>query len=104
MKTTRQIQQEGREMTIQHIVSRILFVVVASITASCSWIPTYIPDSGVEIELEPTSYGRVASANFWSDDKDVVLRGEIVPRPVTRSPLFGHVHAFINQPERIARD
>ncbi len=63
-------------MTIQHIVSRILFVVVASITASCSWIPTYIPDSG----------------------------GEIVPRPATKSPLFGHVHAVINQPDRITSD
>ena len=91
-------------MTIQKIVSRIFFLVVASITASCSWIPTYIPDSGVEIEVEPTSNGRVASASFWSDDEDVVLRGEIVPRPVTNSPLSGHVHAVINQPDRMTSD
>ena len=104
VKTTGQIQQEGREMTIQPFMSRMFFLIVASVTASCSWIPTYIPDSGVEIELEPTPNGRVASASFWSDDEYVVLRGEIVPRPVPKSPLSGHVPAVTNQPDWITSD
>ncbi len=27
-----------------------------------------------------------------------MLRGEIVPKPVTKSPLFGHVHALVVEP------
>ena len=84
-------------MTIQRLMSGVFFLIVGSITASCSWIPTCIPDSGVEIELKPTSYGHVAAASFWSDSEDVVLRGEIVPKPVTKSPLSGHVHAVVNE-------
>ena len=48
-------------------MSGILPPKVASITASCSPIATYIPDSGVEIELKPTSYGHVASAKVIED-------------------------------------
>lgn len=76
----------------------IVFLIVASTTTACSWIPTYISDPGVEIEISPTTFGHVASANFWTADQGVVLRGEIIPRPATKSPLFGHVHAVVNEP------
>lgn len=82
-------------MTIHRFIAATFLLVALSGAASCSWIPTYITAPEVEIELVSTTYGRVASASFWSDAQDIVLRGEIVPRPVTKSPLSGHVHAVI---------
>lgn len=82
-------------MTFQKGLKSCLLVLGGGLITSCAWIPAYISEPSVEIERVPTGSGRVASANFWQDGQRVILRGEIIPRPISKSPPGGHVHAAI---------
>ena len=77
----------------------ITVVAFVSIATSCAWIPKYVSEPGVSIELVPASTGRIASAHFWEDSKGYTLRGEVVPIPVTKGPLFGHVDIAVTNSE-----
>lgn len=82
-------------MTIHKALKSYLLVLGGGLITSCAWIPSYISEPGVEIERTPTRSGRVTSAHFWQDGRRVTLRGEIIPQPISTSPLGGHVHAAI---------
>lgn len=84
---------------ITEIKQTIVVLAVVLITTSCTWIPKYVSDPGVSIELVPASTGRVVSAQFWEDSKGFVLSGAVVPILITKGPLFGHVEIAITNPE-----
>tara|TARA_R110002049_G_scaffold22388_8_gene80206 strand:+ start:5097 stop:5510 length:414 start_codon:yes stop_codon:yes gene_type:complete len=86
---------------LKRLVTVSAFVLIA---ASCAWIPKYVSEPGVSIELVPASTGRIASAHFWEDSKGFALRGEVVPIPVTKGPLFGHVDIAVTNPETAAAE
>ena len=86
-------------MEITGVKRTITVLASVLIAASCAWIPKYVSEPGVSIELVPTSTGRIASAHFWEDSKGYALRGEVVPIPVTKGPLFGHVDIAVTNSE-----
>ena len=86
-------------MEITGVKRTITVLASVLIAASCAWIPKYVSEPGVSIELVPASTGRIASAHFWEDSKGYALRGEVVPIPVTKGPLFGHIDIAVTNPE-----
>ncbi len=76
-------------MSIQNRIDGIILLFAIPVTASCSGMPSYIPDSGLEVELEPTSFGRVArhSGSCYTGSS-------ITPATPHESPhWFRHTHA-----------
>ena len=86
-------------MEVNAVERIVALSAIVLITASCAWIPKYVSEPGVSIELVPASTGRIASAHFWEDSKGFALRGEVVPIPVTKGPLFGHVDIAVTNTE-----
>lgn len=82
-------------MTFRNGIKSCLIVVIVVFMVSCAWMSTYISEPGVEIERIATQSGRIVSAHFWQDGQQINLRGEIVPQPISKGPLGGHVHAAI---------
>lgn len=83
-----------------HRVMRIsLLLALVCATASCGWLPAQLSDTGIEVKPLATEHGHVASAGFWSEGENVVLRGEVVSRPASKLPLPGHVHAVVILPD-----
>ena len=85
-------------MNSRHRAPHIVIFALALAITSCAWIPRYVSDSGVAIERESTPTGQIASANFWIDRSGgITLRGEVVPNPITKGPMGGHVDIAITE-------
>lgn len=74
--------------------------VLATAVSSCAWVSTYVDEPQVDIEKISTPTARIASAHFWSDGEKLSLRGEVVPNPVTKNPLKGHLDIEIVDPDK----
>lgn len=76
----------------------LMMMAGAGLISSCAWVPTLVSDSGVIIEMESTSSGRITSTHFWRDRRGYQLHGEVVPHPITKGPMGGHVDIVITAP------
>ena len=74
--------------------------VLAMAASSCAWISTYVDEPQVDIEKISTPTARIASAHFWLHGDQLSLRGEVVPNPITKSPLKGHLDIEIVDPNQ----
>lgn len=88
----------GLEFDSLYRARHIAAITLVLSVSSCAWIPRYVSDSGIAIERESTPTGRIASANFWVDrNGGITLRGEVVPNPITKGPMGGHVDIAITE-------
>lgn len=70
------------------------------VLSSCAWMSTYVAAPEVDIVKLSMPTARIVSANFWLDGGQLSLRGEVVPNPITKSPLRGHLDIKIDDPDR----
>ena len=73
---------------------------LAMAASSCAWISTYVDEPLVDIEKISTPTARIASAHFWLGGDQLSLRGEVVPNPISKSPLKGHLDIEIVDPDQ----
>ena len=90
----------SNQTNVMRSFRRLGMAASAMAVSSCAWMSTYVNEPQVDIEKISTPTARIASAHFWLDGEQLSLRGEVVPNPVSKSPLRGHLDIEIVDPDQ----
>lgn len=87
----------GSAMT--RLSTYVMVLLAVGFTSACTSLPYRLHDTGVRLEPTSSDGADIRSVGFWTDDTQILLRGEVIANRNESRSLSGHVDVAITVPD-----
>lgn len=81
------------------LFANLIVLLAAGFVSACASLPYRLHDTGVRLEPISVDGVDIRSVGFWTDDTQILLRGEVIANRSESRSLSGHVDVAITVPD-----